>query len=105
MQADVMIIGAGAAGLMAARELSNAGMNVIVLEGGDGIGGRVHTITDNGFSQSVETGAEFVHGNLELTLQLLREAGLEKLPCNGNVWCSDGGKLVQQDEFIEESES
>src|SRR5438309_3684863 len=104
MQADVMIVGAGAAGLMAARELSNAGMHVIVLEGRDRIGGRVHTIANNGFSQPVETGAEFVHGNLELTLQLLREAGLQKLPCNGKAWRSDGGKLVQQDEFIEDIE-
>jgi monoamine oxidase len=41
---DVAIIGAGAAGLGAARALENSGLSVIVLEARDRIGGRAHTV-------------------------------------------------------------
>src|SRR5471030_596149 len=43
-QVDVAIIGAGAAGLGAARALDNSGLAVIVLEARDRVGGRAHTI-------------------------------------------------------------
>jgi monoamine oxidase len=43
-EVDVAIIGAGAAGLGAARTLENAGLTLIVLEARDRIGGRAHTI-------------------------------------------------------------
>jgi monoamine oxidase len=57
-----LVIGAGTAGLTAARELSNAGVDVLVLEARNRIGGRVHT--DNIFaSHPVEFGAEFIHGD------------------------------------------
>src|SRR6476469_6871075 len=104
MQTDVIIVGAGAAGLMAARELAAAGTKVIVVEARDRIGGRVHTITGLGFKHPVETGAEFVHGDLELTLQLLHEANLKKLPAGGTVWRSQEGRLFQQKDFIEEAD-
>ena len=44
---DVLIIGAGAAGLAAARELSCAGLRVIILEARDRIGGRINTHFDS----------------------------------------------------------
>jgi monoamine oxidase len=43
-EVDVAIIGAGAAGLGAARTLENSGLSVIVLEARDRVGGRAHTI-------------------------------------------------------------
>src|SRR5262245_34864179 len=43
MSADVIIIGAGVAGLSAARALSGAGLSVIILEARDSIGGRILT--------------------------------------------------------------
>lgn len=73
MYYDVIIIGAGAAGLMAARELSRAGKKVLILEARDRIGGRIHTFSGNGFTVPVEAGAEFVHGDLPVTLNLLKE--------------------------------
>jgi protoporphyrinogen oxidase len=86
-QADVLIVGAGAAGLMAAKEIAAVGKSVIVLEGRNRIGGRVHTETGNGFSEPVETGAEFVHGNLELTRSLLNEANLHTIESGGILSC------------------
>lgn len=58
-QTDVVVIGAGFAGLIAARELGAAGLNVIVLEARDRIGGR--TWTDHRLGQELEMGANWVH--------------------------------------------
>ena len=49
MTLDAVIVGAGLAGLAAARELSRAGLDVSVLEASDGVGGRVRTDTVDGF--------------------------------------------------------
>lgn len=75
---DVIIIGAGAAGLMAARKLSGVGHAVCILEARNRIGGRIHTITDVNLATPAEGGAEFIHGNLAVTLKLLEEAGMKK---------------------------
>ena len=67
-------MGAGAAGLTAARELTAAGVRVLVLEARERLGGRVMTHhTPDG---PVELGAEFVHGAVEETLSVAREAAL-----------------------------
>jgi len=99
MQDPIIIIGAGAAGLMAARELSAAGYPVILLEGAERTGGRIHTITAPGFEQPIELGAEFVHGRLPISLALLREAGLETEPVTGNMVRVNYGKWQQQEDF------
>lgn len=58
-----VVIGAGFAGLTAARDVRKAGGRVVVLEARDRIGGRVHTERHfAGFP--VEFGAEFIHGDL-----------------------------------------
>ncbi len=49
MTVDAVIVGAGLAGLAAARELSGAGLEVAVLEASDGVGGRVRTDMVDGF--------------------------------------------------------
>jgi phytoene dehydrogenase-like protein len=59
---DVVVIGAGVAGLAAARALSDAGRRVRVLEARDRIGGRVFTQRPDGLPVAVELGAEFIHG-------------------------------------------
>jgi len=79
-RADALVIGAGMAGVTAARELARAGLSVIVVEAGDRIGGRLRTIRD--FSgQPVEAGAEFIHGNDAATWTETRAAGLTTRPC------------------------
>jgi monoamine oxidase len=69
-----MVIGAGVAGLTAARELSAAGMRVLVLEARDRLGGRV--LTHHTPDGPVELGAEFVHGASNATMGVVQEAGL-----------------------------
>ena len=96
--ADVIIIGAGAAGLMAAYELSKAGKQVVVLEARDRTGGRMHTLNDD---LHTELGAEFVHGNLPVTLQLLKEASIESIPASGEMWHSRDGKFSKNAEQFE----
>ncbi len=78
MQYDVLIVGAGASGLVAARELSAAGYSVCVLEAADHAGGRIMTLREDGFAGAVEAGPEFIHGKAPLTRELLKEA---KIPC------------------------
>ena len=63
---SILVIGAGMAGLTAARELHDAGETVTVLEARERTGGRVYT--DRQFAGiPVEFGAEFIHGDLAPT--------------------------------------
>jgi len=84
MKYDVIIIGAGAAGLLAMRALAQSGYHVCMLEAAGTAGGRISTIKE-GFENYVETGAEFIHGKLPLTLQLLKEAGLSYEAVEGKM--------------------
>jgi monoamine oxidase len=101
---DILIIGAGASGLIAARELSRKGKSVTILEARNRAGGRIHTVKDEAFELPVETGAEFVHGDLEYTLQLLKEAGIEYTKISGGLFRSENGQLYEQHDFIEHEE-
>src|ERR1041385_7305687 len=71
---EVVIIGAGVAGLTAARALSASGLRVLVLEARDRLGGRV--LTHHMADGPVELGAEFVHGASVTTMDVVQEAGL-----------------------------
>lgn len=73
---DVLILGAGAAGLAAARDLSQAGLRVIVIEARPRVGGRVLTVHDPRAPVPLELGAEFVHGEAPETLSVAQAAGL-----------------------------
>jgi monoamine oxidase len=77
---DVLVIGAGMAGVAAARELERAGLSVAVVEGRDRVGGRIYSIRDF-CAEPVEAGAEFVHGTGAATWPEIEAAGLRTRPC------------------------
>ncbi|HKB08558.1 MAG TPA: FAD-dependent oxidoreductase, partial [Candidatus Polarisedimenticolia bacterium] len=93
---DVVVIGAGMAGLTAARDMLGAGLDVVVLEARDRIGGRVWT--DHRFGPiPVECGAEFIHGAQAGTWAWLRRAGLQAEPFarwSGRRIALGGGRLA-----------
>jgi monoamine oxidase len=78
MAKRTIVVGAGAAGLAAARRLHDAGQQVTVLEARDRLGGRVWTHYDLG-PYPVEQGAEFIHGSMVLTWKLLQQYGLHAI--------------------------
>ncbi|GAA4383539.1 flavin monoamine oxidase family protein [Hymenobacter koreensis] len=97
---DVLVIGAGAAGLMAARQLARAGRRVLILEARPRIGGRIHTFTPEGFSRPVEAGAEFLHGDAPLSKVLLQEAGLAWHDTAGRTYEAYAGQVKEAAEFL-----
>ncbi|MGZ8537461.1 MAG: flavin monoamine oxidase family protein [Flavisolibacter sp.] len=101
-QYDVIIIGAGAAGLMASWELALTGKTVCILEAKEKTGGRIRTIEDERFESVVELGAEFVHGDLELTEMIFKKAKIEKHKVRGSIWQKHKGQLEEQKDFIED---
>ena len=80
---DVTVIGAGAAGLCAAAELSRSGCSVLLLEARPRIGGRIDTRYETGLALPIELGAEFIHGEAPLTRELLRGAGMLAVDTSG----------------------
>ncbi|NOK19528.1 flavin monoamine oxidase family protein [Corallococcus carmarthensis] len=92
-KADVVILGAGAAGLAAAERLMGKGLRVIVLEARDRVGGRVATVRDTVADVPLELGAEFVHGKPTALLRRIHRAGLTVSPCNDTHALLWRGKL------------
>jgi monoamine oxidase len=71
---DAIVVGAGAAGLAASKELARAGARFVLLEARSRVGGRVRTVRPSGVP--IELGAEFVHGHPPATFRELRSARL-----------------------------
>lgn len=93
----IVVVGAGAAGLMAARELARAGRTVTILEARERCGGRIHPLPASEFGYAADGGAEFVHGEANVTRALLREAGLSLQEIEGTQWSFDGTALSRED--------
>jgi monoamine oxidase len=102
---DVIIIGGGAAGLMAMKSLLEADYKVCLLEAAPIAGGRIETLIRSGIDDPAEAGAEFIHGELPLTLQILKEAGIHYEELTGNMIRVQNGewkKGEEQDNHWEE---
>jgi monoamine oxidase len=101
MKYDIIIIGGGAAGLMAMKDLVEAGYKVCLLEADAKPGGRIRTLPKNGFDQPTEAGAEFIHGSLPLTLRLLKEGNITYMPVAGKMISVQNGKWHEEEDLNE----
>lgn len=94
-RAEVLVLGAGIAGLAAARALSAQGRSVIVLEARNRIGGRIWTETSLGLP--LDLGASWIHGvNGNPITKLAQEFGAQTVPTddeNGLVFHADGSLM------------
>jgi monoamine oxidase len=96
---DVVVVGAGFAGLTAARKLRRSGRSVVVLEARDRVGGRVwnHDLADGHIS---ERGGTFVGPTQDRVLALARELGVRTFPTydtGDNVYVADGVRSTYSD--------
>ena len=96
---DVIVIGAGAAGLTAAAALGNAGLSATILEARDRIGGRIFTLRDRQCNAPIELGAEFIHGRPPEIWELLRRHKVRTKEVKGDNWCVQNSRLTQCDVF------
>lgn len=87
---EIIVIGAGMAGIAAAKELSDAGYSVRVLEARDRIGGRTHT--DSTLGATVDLGASWIHGYIGNPMTLLAQ----KYGVSGRLtdFANDSGNAV-----------
>ena len=95
-----LVVGAGAAGLMAACELARVGKRVTILEARDRCGGRIYPLPTEEFGYPAEGGAEFVHGAAPVTRAVMREAGVSLSPRGGTRWSTRTGALLPDESSL-----
>jgi len=101
---DVIVIGAGAAGMAAAVDLGKAGLSLLILEARDRIGGRIFTQRDPVLDVPIELGAEFIHGKPKEIWDPLQKRNVPITEVNGDNWCATEGQLSPCDFFSEVDE-
>ncbi len=101
VEMDVIVIGAGAAGLGAARELGRRGLHVVLLEARDRMGGRILSVSSRGVRVPVELGAEFVHGESPMLRTLLKQAGVRLNAVPPRMWWRAEGEFRLVTDFWE----
>ena len=92
-QYDIIVLGAGVAGLAAAEVLGNANLRVAVLEARDRVGGRIHTLPGLTPEHAIELGAEFVHGKPQLFDDYLQNHDLPLHETDGVSYCPGANGL------------
>ena len=98
---DVVVIGAGAAGLAAARALHESGVAVTILEARERMGGRIFTQRDPHSGLPIELGAELIHGRADALREIAQAANLRTVEIEGGRWQSKGGRLQPMTAFWE----
>lgn len=98
---DVVIVGAGVAGLAAARELRAAHRSFALLEARGRVGGRIHTYRDPAVAVPIELGAEFLHGRTPETDEIIEAARLRAVDVVGDHWRAEHGRFRNVDDFFE----
>jgi monoamine oxidase len=88
-EADVVVVGAGLAGLTAARRLSARGVSVVVVEARDRVGGRVHN-HDIGDGKVVEVGGQWIGPTQDRLAALAAQLGVDTFPTHG-----EGHNLIE----------
>ena len=96
---DVIVIGAGVAGLAAARALVREGYEVVILEGRARIGGRIHTVHDARCPVPIELGAEMIHESSDKTKRIARESRLALNELEGGRWLLERGAFHEEKRF------
>ena len=91
---EVVVIGAGVAGLACAQALCQAGLRVRILEARNRIGGRVWTVHPSLINAPVELGAEFIHGLPREVWQIVERAKLQTHELTGNRWRLEQARLA-----------
>lgn len=100
IDADIAVIGAGAAGLCAAAELCASDCSVVLVEARDRLGGRIYTRNCPGSPYPIELGAEFIHGTARVTTELHRAAGVIAVETMGaRITRHDGDWSRGQEDF------
>lgn len=96
---DVIVIGAGASGLAAARDLSQAGLRVTILEARPRVGGRILTVHDARAPVPLELGAEFIHGEAPETLSVAQAAALTVVELPDLHELVSGGRFLMRADY------
>jgi len=91
---EVVVIGAGVAGLACAQALCQAGLRVRILEARNRIGGRVWTLHPSLINAPVELGAEFIHGLPREVWQIVERAKLQTHELTGHRWRLEQARLA-----------
>jgi monoamine oxidase len=91
---EVVVIGAGVAGLACAQALCDAGLRVTILESRSRVGGRIWTVHPYRTKAPVEMGAEFIHGLPREAWQIIERAGLPTHELTGNRWRLEQARLA-----------
>src|SRR5665213_1962726 len=90
---EVIVVGAGVAGLAAARELAARGCQVLVLEARNRLGGRVATLRSPDWPVPIELGAEFIHGGNRQMREVLRQGRIKPRPAEDRHLIFSSGRL------------
>lgn len=91
---EVVVIGAGVAGLACAQALCEAGLRVTILEARSRAGGRIWTVHPSLTSAPVELGAEFIHGLPREVWQIVERADLQTHELTPNQWRLEQARLA-----------